>query len=78
MTKRLAFFILSDPGKQDISSDVFYDLVWKSHCHPFNILLVTNVYSMQCGKLYKGVNTRRQRLSGALVEAGYHSNENHF
>lgn len=60
-TKQLPSPRASDPGEHGRSHSVFYDILWKvRHCHSHDILLVTQVHSIQCGReLDKGVNTTR-------------------
>lgn len=60
-TKQLPSPRASDPREHGRSHSVFYDILWKvTHCHSHDILLVTQVHSIQCGReLDKGVNTTR-------------------
>ena len=57
MTRQLVF-----PEQEISKSNVSYDLIWKITLSQFhNILLVTQVRSVKCGRgLHKGVSTRKQ------------------
>ena len=66
---------VSDPREQGRSHNVFYDPaaeITLGHFH--NILLVTQVSPIQCGRgLHKGMTIRGQGYLGAISEAAYHN-----
>lgn len=53
--------------------NVFYDLTLKvTYHHIFSILLFTRTILIQYGRgIHKDMNTKRERLLEALLEAGY-------
>lgn len=56
------------------SGNVFYDLAWEDvQCHFHNVLLVTQQTLFDMDAHYTGHGYEELRITGAILEAGYHT-----